>query len=397
MRLLKQELLKIWRPGIVAAIAVLGALYYFLFPSFYIEYFCNGPAAEAEFQLAVGWVEKYGTTMEIEERAELDGQRESEIGEFNALLKNIPDASAAGISDYDSFIAFCEEYYDGVMENGGHGDEASEYLISRIIGGTNYYTIDGIESVMRKYDRLPKSQYDGFTTNFFEQEQSRILELEAMPRGFIPAYSVENSTREYGKDLAVWVVLSVVLLLSPTLVRDRLYRMRQYQWSSRCGRSVLRVQLAAGLLSAFVLTSINIAVYGVPFAMKGALIFRDCPLYTFNDGGYTWFNWTYGQYLLVLIALVMALGLCAGALTLFLSQYSTGYVAMLLKAIPLFIAVGVIFGSWLLDGPFYFKNLYENAVRFIPKGTEAFLIGAFLILGFCLCAAACRRQAKREL
>ena len=63
------ELRKIWRPGILAAILLLGAVYYWMFPEFYIEYFCNGPAAQAQFQLASEWVEKYGPTLEPEERA----------------------------------------------------------------------------------------------------------------------------------------------------------------------------------------------------------------------------------------------------------------------------------------------------------------------------------------
>lgn len=37
MELLKWELRKIWRPGILAAILLLGAVYYWMFPQFYIE------------------------------------------------------------------------------------------------------------------------------------------------------------------------------------------------------------------------------------------------------------------------------------------------------------------------------------------------------------------------
>ena len=49
MRLLAWELRKIWRPGILVAILLLGAVYYWMFPEFYIEYFCNGPASQAQF------------------------------------------------------------------------------------------------------------------------------------------------------------------------------------------------------------------------------------------------------------------------------------------------------------------------------------------------------------
>ena len=58
MELLKWELRKIWRPGNLAAILLLGAVYYWMFPQFYIEHFCNGPQSEAQFDLASDWVER---------------------------------------------------------------------------------------------------------------------------------------------------------------------------------------------------------------------------------------------------------------------------------------------------------------------------------------------------
>lgn len=397
--LLLQELKKIWRPGILAVLVLLGAMYYYTFPSFYIKYFCNGPTAQAEFDLTAGWVEKYGPTMDASERAELDGQREAEITVFNGLITQIPEAVEAGLTDYDAFMAFRETYYESVKEP-GHENESSERLIWRIIGGTNYYTVHALESFMEHYDaalEAPISQRDWFSSLFSQTEQARILELEASPQGFIPAYSVETSTAEYGKDLAVWIVLSVVLLLSPTLVRDRLRRMRQTQWASRRGRRILNVQFAAAVLSATVLTLLNLIIYGIPFIAKGPLIFRSCPLYTCNAGGYPWFDWTYGQYLAVLVLLLLALGLAAGALTVFLSQYSGNYVAMLLKAIPLFVVTGTLFGSWLLDRPFYFKQLYENAEFNIPRGTETVCITVLLALSLMLLFWSCRQQKKREL
>lgn len=96
MRLLAWELRNIWRPGILAAILLLGAVYYWMFPEFYIEYFCNGPASRAQFQLASEWVEKYGPTLEPEERAELDGQLAEEIAAFDVQIAAIPETAAAG-------------------------------------------------------------------------------------------------------------------------------------------------------------------------------------------------------------------------------------------------------------------------------------------------------------
>ena len=71
MNLFRWELKKIWNPGILLALALLGVLYYWLFPYFYIQYFCNGPDAEAQYALAREWVQEYGPTLEPRERAEL--------------------------------------------------------------------------------------------------------------------------------------------------------------------------------------------------------------------------------------------------------------------------------------------------------------------------------------
>ena len=112
MELWKWELRKIWRPGILAAILLLGAVYYWMFPQFYIEYFCNGPYAEAQFDLASGWVAQYGPTLEPEERAQLDGQLAEEIDAFAQQIAAIPEASAAGLTDYESFLSL---YYRVVV------------------------------------------------------------------------------------------------------------------------------------------------------------------------------------------------------------------------------------------------------------------------------------------
>ena len=401
MALLKWELRKIWRPGILAAILLLGAVYYWMFPQFYIEYFNNGPYAEAQFELASGWVEQYGPTLEPEERAELDGQLAEEIAAFDQQIASIPEAAAAGLTNYAAFLSFREDYLNGVRDSDGQADMDTEYLLNRIYGGTNWYRIEVLTDTMEIYD----TQDEDLALVISEREEwgdpatmiQREKELAASDlRHSLLPLSVKESTWQYGKDLAVWCVLSVVLLLSPTLVRDRLRRTRPMQWASRRGRAILNTQMGAALLSALVLTIVNLTVYAVPFLAQGPLRFAACGLGGIWKWGTPWFDWTYGTYLLVLAALLLALSLGCAGLTVFLSQYSGNYIAMLLKAVPLFVAEGAVLGSWLLDMPFTFRNLGNGAV-WLPRGIEAVMAAILLVFGLDLCVLAYRRQEKREL
>ena len=129
MELWKWELRKIWRPGILAAILLLGAVYYWMFPQFYIEYFCNGPQAEAQFTLASDWVARYGPTLEQAERAELDGQLAEELDAFARQIAAIPEAAAAGLTDYETVLSLPGGLFERCTRHGqpsgyGHGISA---------------------------------------------------------------------------------------------------------------------------------------------------------------------------------------------------------------------------------------------------------------------------------
>ena len=87
----------------------------------------------------------------------------------------------------------------------------------------------------------------------------------------------------------------------------------------------------------------------------------------------------------------------AGALTVFLSQYSGNYVAMLLKAVPLFLLAGALFAPWVMKYAFFNRPVLAGGTAALFPGAELLCVLALLALGAALCALACWRQGKREL
>ena len=59
------ELKKIWRPGLLLAIAFIGAVFSQSRTGFYLEYFStSNDRGGTQVQLASGWLETYGNTIE---------------------------------------------------------------------------------------------------------------------------------------------------------------------------------------------------------------------------------------------------------------------------------------------------------------------------------------------
>lgn len=400
MNLFLQELRKIWRPGILAALAVLGAVYYYIRPAFYIENFNNGSQEETDFALALDWVERYGPTIEQPEREEIGRRLAEEEARFADYAENYAEMASRGIVDFDSFEVFHDvSYADEALYQAAkeRGDLALGHHVL-YSGETNYFTILELRRFLEAWDgeelSVPEEGRYAESPHLDElcRERVQAMREDREGRSVLPPH-VDISTSTYARYLAVWCVVSAILLLSPTLVRDRLHRMRAAQWASRQGRRILDLQFAASLASGLFLTLLNIAVYMIPFASTGVLAFWHCPLHSVLRN-YPWFDWTYGQYLLALAGLILALSLGASSLTAVLSQYSGNYVAMLLKAIPLIVVLAV-FGMLVMTDAFYFSNYVTRALA-LPGG-EIPCAALLAILGLALTTLACRRQRKREL
>lgn len=386
MRLFLQEMRKIWRPGILAALVVLGVLFYFLRPKFWIE--CISRTQNFDNSLML--VERYGPLLTAEIRPELDPMYEEIKENFNREVKKIPEAAEAGITDCESYRAWELEF----MRPGGSISSELWRL---------YQPVNDFGIITGRYDGRMDGTFgirnSPHLASYTSQAQARIVELEERELrtkavGFMD-HAVPWYTADWGKYLSMWTVLSVILLLSPTLVRDRLRRTNSMQWTSRRGRRVVRTQVAAALVSALLLAAVNLAVYFIPLAGQGSLPLWDCPIYC-GDGRTPWFDWTYGQFILVLIGMNFAFALVAGGLAVFLSQFSANYVPMLLKATPLFLVVGLGIVGWTLSDPFFIQKSSYGAMD-NPKGSELAVVALLLAASLEACVWTCARQKKQEL
>lgn len=401
MALLRWELKKIWRPGLLLAIAFIGAVFYQVRTGFYLEYFNTGDNwGAAQVQLAYGWLETYGNAIEPEERPGLDAQLAEMEAEFARQVAQIPGTAEAGITDYASYGAWEKAYNDRARAEERTEEDPSLYW--SIYYDTNLNMVESLLQFMQEYDSLAGGgsalDWGGGISEDSPAHQASVRRIEQAEAegvyGFLPS-TVINNTDEFFHYFATWCAFSGVLLISPTLVRDALHRTRAMQWTSRRGRRVLNVQMGAALLSGLLLTLLNCAVCLGPFLSTGAMKFWNCPMVSVWRESYPWFDWTYGQYLLALLGLTVVLSLAACGFTVVLSQFSGSYVAMLLKAIPLIVVLCWGLVPWVMMGAGRFSN---DPVRLTGLPGTEFVCGVLAALAALgLCGWTCLRQRRREL
>lgn len=396
MALLKWEQKKIWRPGLLLAIVLIGLVFYDARPGFYLEYFWDSSDWKgARTQLSAGWLEAYGTTMEPEERAQLDGQMEELEAEFAVQAAEIPGAAEAGITDYESYLTWDTAHQTGLTEE-------EHQLGFAVYSKTNLAMVEELIRFMENYDTLAAGEtpevWGGEVGEYSPAHQPSIRRVETVRTegvfGFLPIAAIDSADNFFHY-FAIWCVFSAVLLISPTLVRDALRRTRAMRWTSRRGRGVLNAQMGAALLSGALLTLLNCAIYLGPFLATGALRFWNCSLVSVWNAEFSWFDCTYGQYLLILLGLTFLLTLAASGFTVVLSQFSASYVAMLLKAIPLIFVLcwGVV--PWIMAGAGLFSG---RPVRLTGlPGTEFICAVLTVLLALALCMLTVRRQRRAEL
>ena len=148
MALLGWELRKIWRPALLAAIALIGLVFWQIRTEFYIEHLGSG--WEDEIGLTNRWLEEYGVTIEPEERAELDGQLAEAKAAFSVQVAQMDGAAEAGVRDWPSWLAWEDQYNEDARAE----RERNRDLYWAVHSNTNCGEIEALETFLERYDRL---------------------------------------------------------------------------------------------------------------------------------------------------------------------------------------------------------------------------------------------------
>lgn len=343
----------------------------------------------SDIEYAEELTRRYGNSVTDEQFADfVKTEREPLITEAENYIQTMPIFANAGIYSYADFEAVWEKNSQTQEESDAKWTLLGEKC-ERL--GFKLRTLQHFEV---NFDRTPQyidADSPSIWDTFNEHERERLREIvQNNEHHAILTYWIYKITQDYTAYFSILLMLSVLMLVSPLVTSDHHDGLHYLQYSSKTGRKIMYSQLTAVLLSAFVLATLMILIFGGIYSQNGTALFWNASVNSaFNPGMYSVFPLTYGQWLTAMTILMYALALGAAALTFILSRYSRNLITLIMKLIPVFTAL-LFLCIVVFNGLFEMGNLLYK-VKHIA-GTEAYVCGIVGILGL----AAALFVAKRE-
>ena len=154
---------------------------------------------------------------------------------------------------------------------------------------------------------------------------------------------------DYIKNVAFLIMLSIMFMISPIYLRDKRNDLSYLQYSSKTGRNLFKKKIIAGLLSSFIIITVQLALFMLIYSSNRIGIFlNSSTLSIFNWIDIRWFDTTFIQYIVLTILGVYLLGFIITMLVMFISSIVSNYISVIGIQIPLIIINGYIFIKYLI-------------------------------------------------
>lgn len=349
MRIIIGELKKIWSLKIIIIIAVFCASYFVLFMftpiDFYKQHRTSGGIGSIQTEFAHYLTERFGSTIEQEDLDEMLRYRDEIIA---SVLNRLPLSTG----DSGNTMTFFD------VEGNQIAPPTSQELAEAVFDGIVVMYNDRHDLI----DRFVQSNI-AYNTSLRELRINRLYQIrdnDAQRSILNPIIFVH--ILEYLQRLAVLAILATLVLVSQLVVTDRTNKVNWLQYTSRQGRSILKKQFVAIVISAIGITTLVVFIFmAILFYATNVHAFWNNGINGFMSFPYHWLSITFGQYCLLIIGIIYLLAIGAATLAFTLSRFSKNLVLLIFKTIPLFV-FAILLSNWVLGD---FLSLFDTVNIFI--------------------------------
>lgn len=377
MRILWNEIKKILTWKMLLLLVFVNTVLYFLLIAFHIEHFPNGRPALDSYRIGIEMIEKYGTEYDEEEFLDFKQTYEKQFSEANQYVLSQNELVDAGITSYEDLRNF-----------EGDNEEVTAFRNKVLFEEENdvFWELQERER-LNEYYNMKEETLTNYRVNATEAQVVRFDELKEARHFQVYTEVVIQNYREYIFNVAIVILLSIILVISPAILRDRSRQLLDLQYTTKKGRELYKTKILAGILSSFLVISGLLVVYMSIYSFNNTSMYFPIPVHMFI-ADYAWYDPTFFQYILLTILAIYVLGMITSLIAMSFSSIAPNFIALIGLQVPYtFLLLAFILGYLL-------KMIISIWLPqwVVPTAYGVLLVGSILSIFFLW-----KREKKRDI
>lgn len=381
MRIVLEELKKIFNLKIITILIGFTMLYYFMFITFHIEYFPNGHPETEMYNLGVDLISRYGNVLDEVEFNEAKKDYIDLTKKADEFIRKSTVFQSHNIKNYEEFVNLGEQSISGIYSELSHEFKGQTgYLI---------YELQTYEKFIEEYEgkEINLAYIKENNSSKLYQHLKETYEKEEKFYSILPQ-NVFSNFLNLNKELAVLLSISLIIFISPYLVKDYSNDIVPIQISTKIGRNLLSKQLIAASIGSFAVILFQLIIFLFAYSLNNTGIFFKNFLNSFyNFAYYSWGNFTFIEYIILATIFAITFGFGVGLISFFLSKLCKNYIAIIAVQIPL-----VFIYYWMINRLFKINIFGGNFLA--SKPLQILMV---LMVGLVLSAILIIRERKIEV
>lgn len=344
MRIVLNEIKKIFNFKMVFLLILVSLIIYKMLISFELEFFPNGRPALDIYNIMVQMIEDYGNEMDEAELEDLKSIYYNKLEEANKFFSNNKEFNELGIYSYEDY-----KYENSSDEiNQEFEDIKWKYLLEKKEGNI-LWELQEFPNIIEFYENR-NNRYS--VNEGFKKYDERINEIiENKENEDILTSIVFDNYNNLIKYFGICIVIGIAFMLTPLFLKDKIDKIDYLQYSSKHGRKLFQSKLIAGLISALIITTLELIILFILYRGNNTEMFFKSNINSiFNDE--FWVNITFIQYIFLTVIGTYILGIITAFISMFISNRVNTYIASIGMQVPSLFIIGGLTVTVLLNGLF---------------------------------------------
>jgi hypothetical protein len=283
-------------------------------------------------------IEKYGAKMDETEIADFKKTYEQQVEEADHILQSREDFKKADITTYEQFkqMDFEDQVYSDL-----HGKLFFEESIDL------FWELQERES-LKDFHNLQQLIINNTISAATSEQKKRLEEIKASGSHHVYPEVAFTNFKDFIMNVTIVIVISVAVMVSPLMIRDRILRVRDLQYTAKEGRKVYLKKVLAGIFSTVMVVTVLLGVYFSLYSMNHTATFFPVPIQSFIGPNF-WYDLTFFQYIILTVFAIYVLGIVIAMLAMSVSTVVPNYIALIGVQVPFLYAMTSIAVSYLIN------------------------------------------------